>query len=142
MSPPVVLVWLSVATIDFAAITVTEATMEMTGHEQLSAIKSAAEACIIAGRADLIVKAIDQAWWNGNAAATTWLANYIEAERVKPAERTAPAVPPAAAAAAAGASIFGRPTAKQCDDLAAALERRFRSEYGVPYNKAAGKSGA
>jgi hypothetical protein len=102
--------------------------VEMSGHEQLSAVTAVAQACILANRADLIVPAIEQAWWNGQAAATTWLANFIEAER------TAPAATTTTAPANSGSTLAQR------DPLAAAIEKRMRAMYPASPS-AVGKSG-
>jgi hypothetical protein len=103
--------------------------MEMSDHERLTGIKAAAQACVIAGRTDLIVQAIDRAWWDGQAAAATWLVGFVEAERSP--ERAEPVARTAASrtAPAGGGSIFGQPNPQQRDALAAALKTRFESTY-------------
>ena len=64
---------------------------EMSDHERLTGITAVAEACVLAGRPDLIVQALDQAWWNGRAAATTWLTEHVASERTKSEPAPAPA---------------------------------------------------
>jgi hypothetical protein len=67
---------------------------EMSDHERLTGIKAVAEACGLAGRPDLIAQAIDQAWWSGGKAATTWLTERVASERTESVPASTPAPTP------------------------------------------------
>ena len=99
--------------------------LEMSDHQRLTGIKAAAEACVLAKRPDLIVQAIDQAWWNGRAAATTWLAERVASERTE-SERVArertESEPASAASAHRGAS------SATTDVLAEVIRKRFDAQ--------------
>lgn len=69
----------------------------------LTGIKAAAEACMLAGRPDLIAHAIDVAWFDGRAAATAWLAERVASERAESEPASASSTHRRASAAATDA---------------------------------------